>query len=156
MSYDLREELARALGDKNELGPEIGRGGMGVVYRALDTRLRRDVAIKVLPPELSYRQDLRDRFTREAQLAGGLNHPHIVPIYDVGEGGGLVWYEMALVDGESVRARVQRDGPSQKRKPAGSSAKSLGPWDTPTPGASSTETSNPTTSCSNAAPVARW
>ncbi|MFB3111531.1 MAG: serine/threonine-protein kinase, partial [Gemmatimonadales bacterium] len=111
MSYDLREELARALGDKNELGPEIGRGGMGVVYRALDTRLRRDVAIKVLPPELSYRQDLRDRFTREAQLAGGLNHPHIVPIYDVGEGGGLAWYEMALVDGESVRARVERDGP---------------------------------------------
>ena len=111
MSYDLREELARALGDKNELGPEIGRGGMGVVYRAWDTRLRRDVAIKVLPPELSYRQDLRDRFTREAQLAGGLNHPHIVPIYDVGEGGGLVWYEMAFVDGESVRARVQRDGP---------------------------------------------
>ena len=111
MSYDLREKLARALGDRNELGPEIGRGGMGVVYRALDTRLQREVAIKVLPPELSYRQDLRDRFTREAQLAGGLNHPHIVPIYDVGEGGGLVWYEMALVDGESVRARVQRDGP---------------------------------------------
>jgi hypothetical protein len=84
---------------------------MGVVYRALDTRLQRDVAIKVLPPELSYRQELRDRFTREAQLAGSLNHPHIVPIYDVGEGGGLVWYEMAFVDGESVRARVQRDGP---------------------------------------------
>lgn len=111
MSYDLREKLAGALGDRNELGPEIGRGGMGVVYRALDTRLQRDVAIKVLPPELSYRQDLRDRFTREAQLAGGLNHPHIVPIYDVGEGDGLVWYEMAFVDGESVRARVQRDGP---------------------------------------------
>ena len=70
MSNEIRDRLAQALGDHYELGPEIGRGGMGVVFRALDTRLRRDVAIKVLPPELSYRDDLRERFTREAQLAG--------------------------------------------------------------------------------------
>ncbi len=111
MSNEIRERLARALGDQYKLGPEIGRGGMGVVFRAVDTRLRRDAAIKVLPPELSYRDDLRERFTREAQLAGGLSHPNIVPIYDVGESEGLVWYEMAFVDGESVRARVERDGP---------------------------------------------
>ncbi len=111
MAEEIRERLAQALGDQYKLGPEIGRGGMGVVFRAVDTRLRRDAAIKVLPPELSYRDDLRERFTREAQLAGGLSHPNIVPIYDVGEGEGLVWYEMAFVDGESVRARVERDGP---------------------------------------------
>ncbi|MCH7474931.1 MAG: protein kinase [Gemmatimonadetes bacterium] len=111
MSNEIRDRLARALGDQYELGPEIGRGGMGVVFRAVDTRLQRNAAIKVLPPELSYRDDLRERFTREAQLAGGLSHPNIVPIYDVGEGEGLVWYEMAFVDGESVRARVERDGP---------------------------------------------
>jgi len=110
MSNEIRDRLAQALGDQYELGPEIGRGGMGVVFQAMDTRLRRDAAIKVLPPELSYRDDLRERFTREAQLAGGLSHPNIVPIYDVGEGEGLVWYEMAFVDGESVRARVERDG----------------------------------------------
>jgi|GEM_PF-1374285 len=119
MSNEIRDRLARALGDQYELGPEIGRGGMGVVFRAVDTRLQRNAAIKVLPPELSYRDDLRERFTREAQLAGGLSHPNIVPIYDVGEGEGLVWYEMAFVDGESVRARVERDGPlteSQTRR----------------------------------------
>ena len=111
MDTDLRDALVQALGPDYELGPEIGRGGMGVVYRATDLSLQRDVAIKVLPPELSYRKDLRERFTREAQLAGGLNHPHIVPIYDVDDGHKLVWYEMALIDGESVRARVEREGP---------------------------------------------
>ena len=111
MDADLRDQLAQALGPDYELGAEIGRGGMGVVYRATDLSLQRDVAIKVLPPELSYRKDLRERFTREAQLAGGLNHPHIVPIYDVGDDHKVVWYEMALIDGESVRARVEREGP---------------------------------------------
>ncbi|MDH3728813.1 MAG: serine/threonine protein kinase, partial [Myxococcales bacterium] len=107
----LRQHLAVALGDAYKLGPEIGRGGMGVVYLATDTRLRREVAIKVLPPELSLREDLRERFVFEAQLAAGLNHPHIVPIFDVGEHEGLVWYVMAYVEGESARGRVQREGP---------------------------------------------
>ncbi|MCZ6917398.1 MAG: serine/threonine-protein kinase [Gemmatimonadetes bacterium] len=111
MADDVRNRLAAALGEQYELGPEIGRGGMGIVYCATDKRLERDVAIKVLPPELSYRDDLRRRFTREAQLAGGLSHPNIVPIYNVDEAQGLVWYEMAFVDGESVRDRVARDGP---------------------------------------------
>jgi serine/threonine-protein kinase len=111
MTDELTGRLAKALGSAYALGPEIGRGGMGVVYRATDTRLRRDVAIKVLPPDLSYRRELRERFVREAQLAGGLNHPNIVPIYDVGEGEGLVWYVMAFVEGESVRMRVEREGP---------------------------------------------
>jgi hypothetical protein len=84
---------------------------MGAVYRATDTRLRREVAIKVLPPELGLSADYRARFVREAQLAAGLSHPNIVPIYDVGERDAVTWFVMAMVDGESVRAKVEREGP---------------------------------------------
>lgn len=83
---------------------------MGAVYRATDRRLRREVAIKVLPPELGYSEDLRARFVREAQMAAQLSHPNIVPIYDVGDRDDLVWFIMALVEGESVRAKVGREG----------------------------------------------
>lgn len=103
--------LGAALGGNYQLGPELGRGGMAVVYRATDRRLRREVAVKVLPPELGYSSDLRTRFVREAQTAAQLSHPNIVPIYDVGEQDGLVWFIMALVEGESVRAKVEREGP---------------------------------------------
>jgi serine/threonine-protein kinase len=83
---------------------------MGVVYRARDERLQRRVAIKVLPPELAFQQDIRQRFTREAQTAARLSHPHIVPIHTVGEGQGLVYFVMGYVDGESVAARIRRRG----------------------------------------------
>jgi serine/threonine protein kinase len=63
---------------------------MGVVYRARDERLQRRVAIKVLPPELAFQDEIRQRFMREAQTAARLSHPHIVPIHGVDEGGGLV------------------------------------------------------------------
>lgn len=84
---------------------------MGAVYRATDRRLRRDVAVKVLPPEMGYSEDLRTRFVREAQMAAQLSHPNIVPIYDVGERDDLVWFVMAFIEGESVGAKVQREGP---------------------------------------------
>jgi serine/threonine-protein kinase len=83
---------------------------MGVVYRARDERLQRRVAIKVLPPEFAFQQDIRERFTREAQTAARLSHPHIVPIHSVGEGEGLVYFVMGYVDGESVAARIRRRG----------------------------------------------
>lgn len=102
--------LASALGDAYTLEGEIGRGGMGVVYRARDVRLQRRVAIKVLPPELAFQSDIRERFTREAQTAARLSHPHIVPIHTVGEGEGLVYFVMGYVDGESVAARIKRRG----------------------------------------------
>ena len=88
---------------------EIGRGGMAVVYAARDRRLNRDVALKVLPPELAYRADVRERFVREAQTAARLNHPSIVPIYEVDEADGLVFFVMALVTGESLAARLARE-----------------------------------------------
>ena len=81
---------------------------MGVVYRARDERLKRRVAIKVLPPELAFQQEIRERFKREAQTAGQLPHPHIVPIYSVGEAKGIVFFVMGLIDGESVAARIRR------------------------------------------------
>ena len=106
----LAARLAEALGDAYTIEGEVGRGGMGVVYRARDERLQRRVAIKVLPPELAFQQDIRERFTREAQTAAKLSHPHIVPIHTVGEGLGLVYFVMGFVDGESVAGRIRRRG----------------------------------------------
>ena len=102
--------LKEALGDDYTIEGEIGRGGMGVVFRARDERLQRRVAVKVLPPELAYQKEIRERFTREAQTAARLSHPHIVPIHDVGEGQSLVYFIMGLVEGESLGARLKRRG----------------------------------------------
>ena len=106
MSDILRDRVGAALGSAYEIEGELGRGGMGVVYRALDRKLRRAVAIKVLPPELAYRDDVKQRFLREAQTAAQLNHPNIVPIYAVEEREGLVCFVMALVEGEPLALRL--------------------------------------------------
>jgi serine/threonine-protein kinase len=102
--------LSEALGSAFTIEGEIGRGGMGVVYRARDEKLKRRVAIKVLPPELAFQSEIRARFTREAETAARLSHPHIVPIYTVGEGNGLVYFVMGYVDGESLASRLKRRG----------------------------------------------
>ncbi|MBK8250570.1 MAG: protein kinase [Gemmatimonadetes bacterium] len=109
MSDVLRERVTAALSDAYDVGREVGRGGMGVVYRATDRKLRREVAIKVLPPELAYREDVKQRFLREAQTAAQLSHANIVPIYAVEERDGLVCFVMALVDGESLASRIARE-----------------------------------------------
>src|SRR5262249_27185001 len=85
---------------------------MAVVYRATDVRLNRTVAIKVLPPDVAFNAEVRARFLREAQTAAQLNHPNIVPIYAVDEkdGGSLVYFVMAFVDGESLGVRLNREG----------------------------------------------
>lgn len=106
----LAQRLSESLGDAFTIEGEIGRGGMGVVYRARDERLKRRVAIKVLPPELAFQADIRERFTREAQTAARLSHPHVVPIYTVGEGNALVYFIMGYVDGESLSGRIHRRG----------------------------------------------
>ena len=109
MSDLLAQRLSQALGSSFTLDREIGRGGMGVVYHARDERLKRAVAVKVLPPELAFREEIRMRFLREAETAARLSHPHIVPIHSVGEGPeGLVYFVMAYVDGESLAARLKR------------------------------------------------
>lgn len=104
----LAGRIADVLTDSYEIEGEIGRGGMGIVFSARDIKLRRRVAIKVLPPELAFREEIRKRFTREAQTAARLSHPHIVPIHTVGEDGGLVYFVMGYVDGESLAARLRR------------------------------------------------
>src|SRR5258708_24760 len=111
MDSGLQARLATALAPSYEVEDELGRGGMAIVYRARDTRLKRPVAIKLLPPELAFRGDIRSRFMREAETAARLNHPNIVPIYSVDERDGMVYFVMALVKGESVGDRVRRAGP---------------------------------------------
>jgi serine/threonine-protein kinase len=113
MSDLMRDRVIVAIGDQYDVEEEIGRGGMSVVYRATDLRLRREVAIKVLPPDLAFRADVRARFQREAEMAARLSHPHIVPIYSVDERGGLVYFVMALIVGEPLGARLARLGPMQ-------------------------------------------
>ncbi len=105
----LRDRVTAAFGEQYLIGDEVGRGGMAVVYAAEDVRLQRQVALKVLPPDLAFRSDVRERFVREAQTAARLNHPHIVPIYAVHEKSGVVCFAMALVTGESLAAFVSRN-----------------------------------------------
>src|ERR687895_408423 len=107
---ELRALVERALSSSYEIGNELGRGGMGIVYRAKDRRLKRAVAIKVLPPELSYRSEIRSRFLREAETAAQLSHPNIVPIYTVDEEGGIVYFVMACVDGLNLARKLHEHG----------------------------------------------
>jgi len=97
------------LGPYEVLAP-LGSGGMGEVYRARDTRLERDVALKVLPAEALGDATARERLVREARLASKLNHPHICTIHDVGESGGRTYIGMELVEGQPLSACLA-DGP---------------------------------------------
>src|SRR5918996_3882431 len=107
---ELRALVDRALSSSYEIGDELGRGGMGIVYRAKDRRLKRTIAIKVLPPELSYRSEIRTRFLREAETAAQLSHPNIVPIYTVDEQSGIVYFVMACVDGVNLARKLHDSG----------------------------------------------
>ena len=107
---ELRAHVERALTASYELDCEIGRGGMGVVYRAKDRGLKRLVAIKLLPPELAFRSDIKSRFLREAETAAQLSHPNIVPIYTVHEQNGLVFFVMAYISGDNLAKRLHERG----------------------------------------------
>ncbi|MEA3247385.1 MAG: serine/threonine-protein kinase, partial [Gemmatimonadota bacterium] len=107
---ELRSHVERVLAPTYELEREIGRGGMGIVFLARDVRLKRRVAVKLLPPELSFRSEIRSRFLREAETAAQLSHPCIVPIYSVDERQGLVYFVMAYVDGDNLAKRIHDRG----------------------------------------------
>lgn len=95
-----------ALGDAYRLIRELGGGGMSRVFEAEEIALGRRVAVKVLPPDLAERVS-RDRFRREVQLAASLQHPNIVPLLAAGEAHGMLFYTMPMVDGQSLRARLE-------------------------------------------------
>ncbi|MFV1988015.1 MAG: protein kinase [Gemmatimonadota bacterium] len=107
---DLAERLRQGLRERYDVIRELGRGGMATVYLALDIRHDRNVAIKVLRPELAYAIGT-DRFLREINVAANLTHPNILPLHDSGEVDGLLYYVMPYIEGESLRERISRDGP---------------------------------------------
>ena len=100
--------LTEALRDRYTIERELGRGGMATVYLARDLRHHRPVALKILHPELAVTLG-PERFRREIETAANLSHPHILPLFDSGEAGGLLWYSMPYVEGESLRQRLARE-----------------------------------------------
>src|SRR5437773_10795734 len=94
-----------------EIVAPLGAGGMGEVYKARDTRLDRTVAIKVLPSALAMDPALRERFDREARVISSLSHPHICPLFDVGDHEGTAFLVMELLDGETLEARLAQAQP---------------------------------------------
>src|SRR6266545_2578481 len=97
------ELLIRAeTAEEYEILREIGRGGMGVVYLAREVALARDVAMKVLPPHLTFGKGAIGRFRREARTAAALEHPNIIPVYRIAPGGRVFWYTMKYLEGRSL------------------------------------------------------
>jgi tetratricopeptide (TPR) repeat protein len=106
---ELENRLQSSLGTQYRLERELGGGGMSRVFLAEETALGRRVVIKLLPPELAAVLSA-DRFQREVRLAAALQHPHIVPLLSAGSAGNILYYTMPLVEGESLRARLSREG----------------------------------------------
>src|ERR1043166_6884849 len=106
-------EVGTKLG-RYEIRSQVGAGGMGEVYLAQDTMLDRKVALKVLPPALAEDKDRMNRFVREAKLASGLNHPHIITIHEIGEIDGVPFIATEFIEGETLTAQLQRASLSLK------------------------------------------
>jgi serine/threonine-protein kinase len=104
---DQVDRLQTALADRYTIEREIGSGGMATVYLAEDLKHRRNVAIKVLRPELAASLGV-ERFVREIEIAANLTHPHILPLHDSGEGAGFLYYVMPHIEGELLRDRLLR------------------------------------------------
>lgn len=107
---DFEGRLASSLADRYVIETEIGRGGMATVYSARDLKHDRKVALKVLSPDIS-ESVAGDRFLREVKISARLNHPNIVPLFDSGRADGVLYYVMPLQEGETLRARLDREGP---------------------------------------------
>src|SRR5437763_1405039 len=106
---DLKARLQVALGDAYRIERELGGGGMSRVFLAHETALKRQVVVKVLPPEMAAGVNI-ERFRREVELAASLQHPHIVPLLSATASGDLLYYTMPLVEGESLRTKLGREG----------------------------------------------
>src|SRR5919197_167647 len=106
---DLRDHLQEALGDSYALERELPAGGMSRLFLATERSLQRQVVVKLLPPELASEVSA-ERFRREMLVTARLQHPHILPVLNAGAKGGLLYYVMPFVAGESLRARMNREG----------------------------------------------
>ncbi|HEX9582794.1 MAG TPA: serine/threonine-protein kinase, partial [Gemmatimonadales bacterium] len=106
---ELRDRLQSALGSGYRVERELGGGGMSRVFLAEEVELARKVVVKVLPPEMAAGVNA-DRFRREIQLAARLQHPHVVPLLTAGAQGDLLYYVMPFIKGESLRAKLAREG----------------------------------------------
>ncbi len=93
----------------------VGRGGMGVVYRATDLSLERPVALKLVAPELAEDARFRERFLREPRLAASLDHPHVIPIYEAGEHDGQLYLAMRFVEGSDLQNDSRARGKALRR-----------------------------------------
>src|SRR4029078_13726364 len=102
------DRFVTALADRYRVERELGAGGMATVFLAEDVRHHRKVALKVLHPELSAVLGT-ERFLKEIELTASLQHPHILPLLNSGEADGQLYYVMPLVDGETLRARLERE-----------------------------------------------
>src|SRR2546422_7819021 len=111
---DLLARLQAALGDRYTIERELGRGGMATVYLAQDRKHHRQVAIKVLRPELAAALG-PERFLREIDTAARLNHPHILPLHDSGQAGGVLYYVSPYIEGGSMPGRLPRGKPPPRR-----------------------------------------
>jgi eukaryotic-like serine/threonine-protein kinase len=107
----MRDRLQALLHDRYLIERELGHGGMGTVYLAQDMSLQRSVAIKVLPPDLAVREELRERFLRETRMAASFSHPNIVPVHAVEEHPDLLCFVMGFIEGETLGQRIRRGGP---------------------------------------------
>lgn len=96
----------------------LGRGGMGVVYRALQLSLDRTVALKVIAPDLAMDAEFRERFKHESRLAASIEHPNVIPVYEAGERDGLLYLIMRYVEGTDLRALLDGEGPLDPRRAA--------------------------------------
>src|SRR5688572_6297611 len=108
MSNSLSDQLQSALAGRYLIDREIGRGGMATVYLARDPRHDRLVALKVLHPDLAAALG-PERFLAEIRTTANLQHPHILPLHDSGEADGQLFYVMPFVEGETLRARLERE-----------------------------------------------
>src|SRR3989442_10088243 len=130
---DLLARLQSAIADRYTIERELGRGGMATVYLAQDLKHRRRVAIKVLKPELAAALG-PERFLQEIEIAAGLTHPHILPLYDSGEATGLLYYVMPYVEGETLRNRLGRAGQLPLAEAGQITREVAGaPWSAPNP-----------------------